>query len=394
MAQRALLEPEPSRQLEQMEARIAELERQVEALRREARASEQSFRQLEAIIDHSPMAIYLKDTAHAYVLVNREYERLANVLRSQIIGRTDFDFLPEPVARLFREQDLEVIARGGTIEFKETVQLHDGEHSFITSKFPLRSADGELVGVAGLCAEITELERARVRLEEAQSELVSRERLATLGELAAVVAHEVRNPLGIVFNSVASLRRTLDLDERSELLLGIISEEAERLNRMVGALLELGRPSPVNPGPTDVEDVVADAIEAARALADPTAEVHLIVPDALPPAVLDAMRLRYALINLVSNAFQAPNRRGPVTVRVDLEGGDLRFLVADDGEGVPPELRERIFAPFFTTRPTGTGLGLAVVRRVAEAHRGSATVRPTPGGGATFVLSIPLVPAT
>ncbi len=373
-----------------LRARIEELERELAAARGNARLP---WRHLEAIVDLAPQAIYLKDARFTYLLVNREYERLSMRPRTETLGRDDFQIFEEPVARLFRSQDEEVVSCGAAREFKETIPLPGGTRTFITSKFPLRSEAGELLGVAGMCADITELESARDRLEQAQAELVKKARLATLGELAAVVAHEVRNPLGVIFNSVAGLRRgPASADPSSRELLDIVSVEAGRLNRIVGALLELARPSRASFAPADPARLARAAIEAARALAESTEEVRLELPAALPKVRVDEHLLRQALGNLVCNALQAPGRRGPVVVTVELDAPAtrLRLAVRDDGEGVPAELRERIFAPFFTTRATGTGLGLAVVRHVAEAHGGAVTLQPAPGGGVTFELQIPL----
>ncbi|MGC4121197.1 MAG: PAS domain-containing protein [Myxococcales bacterium] len=378
-------------EIERLRQRIQELEAQV------ARQEHGPFEHLQAIIDHAPLAIYLKDAQGLYLLVNREYERLSARPREQTLGRTDFDVFPPPVAQLFREQDRSVIAQDAPQEFRETVPLPDGVHSFITSKFPLRSASGALLGVAGLCTDVTELQGARDRLEQTQAELVRQARLATLGELAAVVAHEVRNPLGVVFNAVATLKRHPAADLKSREMLEIIGAEADRLNRMVGALLELARPPQASFGPANIERMAASAIDAARAIADPAGEVQLTLAQPLPESCLDEHLVNQALANLVCNALQAAGRQRPVEVRVELVGREtvesaLRFHVVDDGAGVPADIADRIFAPFFTTRATGTGLGLTVALRVAEAHRGTVRHTPTPGGGATFTLEIPFVP--
>jgi len=361
----------------QLVGRIRELEREVD--------------QLEAIIDNAPLAIYLKSAEHKYLFANREYERLAGCPRAGIIGKNDFDVFPQPVAQLFRDQDEEVAARSEPVDFRETIPLPDGVRSFITSKFPLHTEGGTLRGVAGVCTDITELLQAQARLEQAQSELMAEQRSNTIRELSAVIAHEVRNPLCVIFNSVASLRRTLPADEESAMLLDVVHEEADRLNRMVAALVDLARPAELAVSATDVEDLAGDAIEGARSLFGSSDEVHLVVPGPLPPVAVDARRLRQALVNLVMNALQSQRRMRPVTVHVATQAENIEFRVIDDGEGVPAELAERVFEPFFTTRASGAGLGLAVVRQVAKAHRGTARLLPTPEGGATFVLTLPLV---
>jgi PAS domain S-box-containing protein len=382
------LAPTP-RQLE-LEERLFQLEQELIELEGQHERDSQYFAQLEAVIDTAPLAIYLKDARHKYLLVNREYERLSGANRRDIVGRDDFALFPPPVAELFRTQDEEVVAKAHPVEFRETIPLPDGVHSFITSKFPLRTREGTPFGVAGVCTEITALAAAQQQLEAAQADLVKKERLATLGELAAVLAHEVRNPLAVIFNALATLKRTSEPDEQGRLMLDVIHEESERLDRMVSALLDLARPEATRLSPTPVLELVRSSIDAARNVAEPVSEVRLLVPQPLPLARLDEQKVHQALVNLVSNAVQATGRRGPVQVRVTAEDARLRIDVIDDGDGVPMELRERVFAPFFTGRARGTGLGLAVVRRVAEAHHGSITIETTPGGGATFVLRIPL----
>lgn len=385
----ALMRGPTPRQLE-LEERLFQLEQELIELEERHERDSQYFAQLEAVIDTAPLAIYLKDARHKYLLVNREYERLSAANRRDIVGRDDFDLFPLPVAELFRTQDEEVVAKAHPVEFRETIPLPDGVHSFITSKFPLRTRGGALFGVAGVCTEITALARAQEQLEAAQADLMKKERLATLGELAAVLAHEVRNPLAVIFNALATLKRTSEPDEQGRLMLDVIHEESERLDRMVSALLDLARPSATRLSPTPVLELVRSSIDAARNVAEPVSEVRLLVPQPLPLARLDEQQVHQALVNLVSNAVQATGRSGPVQVRVTVEDALLRVDVIDDGDGVPMELRERVFAPFFTGRARGTGLGLAVVRRVVEAHHGSITIETTPGGGATFVLRLPL----
>lgn len=377
------------------EERVQELERRLAQLEARRAAEREYQAQLEGIIDAAPLAIYLKDAQHGYLLVNREYERLSQHPREAILGKDDFELFPPPVAQLFRDQDAAVTAKDAPIEFRETIPLPDGIRSFITSKFPLHRESGALSGVAGVCTEITALLAAQQQLEATQADLVKQERLAALGELAAVVAHEVRNPLAVIFNALATLRRSGQLQRRDDVLLEVIHEEADRLNRMVGALLEIARPVEATLAPTAIPELVRSAIDAARGLAQPEAEVRLVIPSALPAARLDEQKVHQALVNLVTNAVQSPGRKGPVQVRVEVLPSPtptLRVDVVDDGDGVPEASRARLFTPFFTTRARGTGLGLVVVRRVAEAHGGQVRFEPTPGGGATFVLTLPLAP--
>ena len=235
------------------------------------------------------------------------------------------------------------------------------------------------------------LEVSARSLEAAHEQLVKRERLAALGELAAVVAHEVRNPLAVVFNATAGLRKANASPPDREALLAIVQEEAEHLRDIVGDLLEFARPRPPLLAEVALDEVAKVAIEAARAEAGALAsdvELEAAPADALV-TVCDERLVRQAVINLVANALQAPGRRGAVRVTVEGDADSLTIRVIDDGQGIPLALRERVFTPFYTTRPSGTGLGLAVVRNSAEAHGGNVIVTGTSGGGATFALRLP-----
>ncbi|MFL5321913.1 MAG: ATP-binding protein [Myxococcaceae bacterium] len=268
-----------------------------------------------------------------------------------------------------------------------------------------RFTEEELRSAEAVGAQVAlQIERARLfedlegsyrELTVAQQELVKRERLAALGELSAVVAHEVRNPLGVIFNSVASLRRSTPATEEAQMLLRIVNEEAERLNRMVSDLLDFARPSEARFQPERLEPILVGAVEAAaRALPTSNVEVRVEPNASVPSVPVDAELIRQAVVNLVVNAVQAMPRGGHVTLRTSRAqraGTEVvRIDVADDGPGMPPEVAGQVFQPFFTTRAAGTGLGLAVVKRIADAHRADVSVETQPGGGATFSLFLPL----
>lgn len=255
---------------------------------------------------------------------------------------------------------------------------------FADGEVSLLSAIGAQLGVAA------ENARAMTELARAQAQLVQRERLAALGELAAVVAHEVRNPLGVIFNSLGALRRHVRQEGDAPMLLQIVGEEADRLNRMVGDLLDFARPSKPSIRPEPIAHLLEEVLAAA--VTPETAQLTVVdeVEEGLPPVPVDARQLRQALLNVVQNAIQAMPGGGKLTVRARRDGGALQIEIADSGPGIPPHLREKIFEPFYTTRATGTGLGLAVVRRVAADHRGTVSVEEAAGGGAAFVIRLPL----
>ncbi len=230
-------------------------------------------------------------------------------------------------------------------------------------------------------------------LRRTQEHLVQRERLAALGELAAVVAHEIRNPLAVIFNSVASLRRKSGGEDASAgLLLDIVGEEAERINHIIGDLLDFARPGEPRVARHDMEIVLAGALEAARQATGKGGEsVEVLVARPVSPISADAQLVRQALINLLVNALQAdPHGRVRVRLHDETRRGRrfARIDVEDNGGGIDAAVLPHVFQPFFTTKAQGTGLGLAIVKRIADAHHGEVVVS-SHGGATTFTLYLP-----
>ncbi|HZI09672.1 MAG TPA: ATP-binding protein [Myxococcus sp.] len=232
-------------------------------------------------------------------------------------------------------------------------------------------------------ARLTELSRL-------QAELVAQERLSVLGEAAGVVAHEVRNPLGAILNSVAVLKRD-KLGPVGTSAVEMLEEEATRLDMMVRDLLDVVRPLEPRPRPLHLGELARRTLELFHERRQ-LGSVRLTVdeePD-LPLLQADETLLQLALENLVRNAVQSSPSRGLVRVAVARAPEGLLLTVEDEGPGVPPADAQRVFEPFFTTRTTGTGLGLAMVRRVVLAHGGTVSVGQRTGRGARFELWLPL----
>lgn len=228
-----------------------------------------------------------------------------------------------------------------------------------------------------------------VQLETLQSELVEQERLAALGEAAAVMAHEVRNPLGAILNGFALLKRSApELQSEARRALAMAEEEAHRLDALIHDLLDFTRPMFPKPTALDVTELLRRSVQIIRDRSHDDGVKFEI--DAQRPHVImaDAQLLQLALQNLLRNAVQASPRNGTVRVSIEAAANAVRVAIEDQGSGVSAADAERIFDPFFTTRATGTGLGLPMVRRVAEAHRGKIEVRAG-DGGARFELTLP-----
>jgi two-component system, NtrC family, sensor histidine kinase HydH len=252
------------------------------------------------------------------------------------------------------------------------------------------------------------------RLEQAQDEARRSERLAALGQLSAGLAHEIRNPLGVIKGSAEMLTQKLQAsDELSRELAGYISTEVNRLSALVTEFLDFARPLHAQPHPANltalldrVLQIVADRFTGkpftgrqrtgSQDMGRPV-RVERHYASGLPLVPLDESLCEQAFLNLVQNAYEAmQDEDHGGTLRVDVqpakqndrEGVELRL--ADTGPGVPDELREEIFNPFVTTKKTGVGLGLSIVSKIVDGHRGSIHVENAPAGGAVFTLFFPL----
>ena len=223
-----------------------------------------------------------------------------------------------------------------------------------------------------------------MEVEHLQGKLIAQERLATLGEAAAVLAHEVRNPVAAILNALAVLRRGGAAEA-----LTMAEEEAMRLDRLVRDLLHLARPLEPRVRPFDLRALAAQTLQTLRGRLE-GAQVRLSLQDGAPVlAAGDAFLMELALENLVMNAVRASPQGGTVQVSVEPQRDRALLCVDDQGPGIPPEVARRIFEPFFTTSATGTGLGLAVTRKVIEAHRGRVSATQSPLGGARFEVELP-----
>ncbi len=286
---------------------------------------------------------------------------------------------------------LPIISRG---RLEGVVVLDDtsGPRTFAREWIELATAMVAQVGLSLANARLYEsLRRSYDELAATRAEMVKRERLAGLGELAAIVAHEVRNPLGVIYNATTSLKRLAPGSEDAITLIDIVREECERLNHIVGDLLDFARPNKLTLHPEEISRILGEVVEAIGA--SPNMKFVVTIDDDLPLLLIDRRFMRQALLNVALNAVQAMARGGTLHMRAYAEGDAVVVEVTDEGPGIPNEDLPRIFEPFYTTKATGAGLGLAVVKRIVEDHGGQVTVMSSPVG-TTFRFRLPPPRAT
>jgi len=351
-------------------------------------ASERKFR---GLVENAEDLIYLTDREGRLVYANPALERLlgypADILNGA--GLT--------VLTLVHDADREPVARalgrmlsGEVVRALEFRLMHaDGERFrwFSQTNVPLRDEAGAPTGMQCVAHDITDR-------RELQEQIAQAERLADLGRMAANIAHEIRNPLGAIVNSINVLRRPGAASDKR--LLDIVTEEADRLDGIIREFLLFARPPARTIVACDVGELLRNTVELFRrdVKVPSDVEVRVTLAPGLAPVAADPNQMRQVLWNLLTNAVEGPgDGASPGLVDVEAapsdDGLSLAISVTDDGPGVSDPAA--VFAPFFTTKAQGTGLGLAVVDRIVRDHGGSISVENVPTRGARFTMRLPAV---
>jgi signal transduction histidine kinase len=329
------------------------------------------------------------DAGGRVVLVSPEAARVLELGEpARALGRgLDEVLAAHPALRAVLAEGLRGHELPSRAELELTLRDGGGTRPIGFTLVPVRDRTGAARGAAVLFRDLTPFERA-----DEQERL--RDRLAALGHMAAGLAHEIRNPLASIQLLVELLKRELgDRPAALELVEDVLGE-LDGLTRIVNGSLAFVRPHAATRAPAQLAALVDQALLCARARVPFDGSLEIDVPAELRPSI-DAVQLESTLVNLIVNAFEAMRDAGGAArhvlrIAAKVEDGELQLAVGDTGPGVAPENRERIFYPFFTTREDGTGVGLAEVHKMVASHGGSVEVHARPGGGAVFVLRLPL----
>jgi two-component system sensor histidine kinase PilS (NtrC family) len=340
------------------------------------------------IVENVSSGLIAVDAHGRIALFNPEAARICGLRAQEVLGRPLAQLFPSLGATAGATEDGDARAGRGVPVSRLQLDFENraGEKLELgLSRSILRDSAGEPDGSVLIFQDLTHVMRMEDQLRRSQ-------RLAAVGQLAAGLAHEIRNPLASLSGSIELLERELpELDGDARRLVGIVRRETARLNRLVVDFLAYARPGPPRRERVRLFELIGEVADLAA-----RGEQGLRVEVACPPELeleADPDQLRQLLWNLVRNAIEAGPQDGAVRLRVALAAaGAVEIEVADRGAGIAPEILDRIFEPFFTTKAAGTGLGLATVHRIAEAHAGSLEVASEPGRGTRVVVRLPGAP--
>jgi PAS domain S-box-containing protein len=349
------------------------------------------------LVDLSPYGILLHDETGIRFMNPGGCRILGASGPEAIVGRHYVDFVAEADREGARAR-LATMLRGEAMEQAERPLITLDGRSIVVASSGVPVSRGEERLALVIFADITETKRAEEEIARQREALHQADKISALGSLLAGVAHELNNPLSIVVGRSVMLEDA-DLDPKVGAAVASIRTAAERCAKIVKTFLAMARKQAPTRVPVRIDGIVAAALDLlGYGLESAGIRVTTDVPADLPQTMADPDQLTQVLTNLVTNAQQAMvgwsgKREVAIAAEHDPRHGQLRIIVNDSGPGIPDQVRGRIFDPFFTTKPAGggTGIGLAVCRGIVEAHEGTITAGVAPGGGASFVVTLPVV---
>jgi PAS domain S-box-containing protein len=356
-----------------------------QTLRMKAREVERARLDTDRILENMSSGVLTLDGEGTVLHCNRSAEDLLGRPLAGARGRrcTDrFGEGPRPLLDRIRA----TLASGQAVSREEVnVRAHDGRTVPVgLSTSFLLDEEGARRGVIAVFADLSEFKAIEERARRSET-------LAAIGQLSAGIAHEIRNCLNPISGSVEFLQRELTLDGENAHLMGLISQECERLNRFVTELLDYAREPRFHAESADLGDAIGDAMDLVRRhpAYRPDITLDFAAAEDAPAVHVDREQFKRVLVNLLQNAIEALEGPGRVAVRILPSAGDrVQVTVSDTGPGIPAEYLPRITEPFFTTKRGGTGLGLAIAARIMERLGGRLSVASAPGAGTTFTLEL------
>lgn len=321
------------------------------------------------VIENTPSGLFTTDLAGRILIFNKAAEEITGRSRADAHGRDAVEVFPF-LERLIEKTRIEgVIERGG----------HEKVIGLTVSK--MKDAKGTDIGFIGIFQDLTELKRMA-------EEIKRKEKWATIGELSANIAHEIRNPLASLKGSIEMLSESAVSPEQKEKLMLIATSEMDRLNRIIVDFLTYSRPSALDVTECDLADILDKTLDLINSR---NSSGVVIRKSYISPLVVkaDPLKLEQVFLNLGLNAIEAMPHGGALEVSASSRQDDVEITFRDSGAGIAPDVHEKVFYPFFTTKTQGTGLGLSIAYRIIEDHGGKVALTSSPGAGATFRILMP-----
>jgi PAS domain S-box-containing protein len=366
-----------------------------------------SFDILQAVIEATPDAIFVKDLDGRYLVVNAAAARFLGRRAEDIVGKDDFQLYPEDTARQFIEDDHRVLAEGGPLAFEGVATSETGTQAYLVTKGVYRDPSGQIRGTFGISHDVTELRQANEALELTREALFRSQKLELVGQLTGGLAHDFNNIVAVMQGNLELLRIHFAHDAHARDLIEAVVRAAAHASELTTNLLAFAGKRQLTPRTVDLNALIERMVRLlSRTL--PT-RVHLttdLQPDARL-AIGDDAAFESAFLNVVLNARDAMPEGGSVHIRTwraaassapaDLPtpGGYAVVEVIDTGVGMAEEVSRRACEPFFTTRAAegGTGLGLSMVDGFARQCGGAVSIASTPGKGTSVRIYLPLADA-
>jgi PAS domain S-box-containing protein len=356
----------------EMVSELKDKERELEELRTKAEKRAGIIEDYnENILQSVPSGVVSMDGSWKIVKVNSAAEKILGVRAGEAIGKDGREVFPEEFLKAARK-------RGES----QYVQASGKRLWLGFTLTPLRDAEGSTIGQLLVFTDLTELKAL-----ESQAEL--RQRLSSLGEMAAGIAHELRNPMGVISGYMRLLGQRTDASLKQTV--EAVSKEVSAMDRIINDFLSFARPGEIKPSEVNLSELIEDCVGSLRdALGDVGVSVSA---DGALAVRADEVLLRQALTNLLCNAREAMGQGGKIAVSCVPRGDTVEISVSDTGHGIQQGIRDKVFLPFYTTKEQGTGLGLAIVHRIVTDHGGSLDMQ-SGESGTTFRIRLPLLQKT
>lgn len=307
---------------------------------------------------------------------------LLNIPLENAKGRESQDLLPESILALHKR------ALPGRQVVEQELNLKGKEQTSIpvnVTTVDIVDEEGQYIGYMFILKDLSEVRHLELQVRQ-------REKLAAVGNLAAGIAHEVRNPLSSIKGYISYFGSLFPAESENRKIARITTDEVDRVNRVISELLEFARPADLRPSLTNIGELIDHALKVVSHEASAAGvAISKKLDEKLPEMLVDPDRLLQVLLNILINAIQAMDNGGEITIFTKTEGSTLIVAVADNGKGISADDQAHIFNPYFTTKKTGTGLGMAIVHKIMETHGGSVDVYSEKDVGTTISLSLPIV---